>query len=275
MTPQPAFTPPDPPPKLTYLSLGWGVQSWTIAAMIALGHLPPIDVAIHSDTGYEAAHTYLHAEQWTPWLQERGLKVLTVKPNDNDIIKTWGQGTVQIPAMTLAKATGKHGQIARQCTRYWKIKPIHRTLRELLGTQRPKPASVHSWQGISLDEFTRMRSSDTAYITNVYPLVDMRMTRNDCIQWLTTHDLPVPPKSACVFCPFHRISHWKDMKSRGDADWDLAVAVDHSIRDIRQQHTLYLHPARLPLPEAIRIPEDYGAEQLEMDLPCDGGVCFN
>ena len=41
-------------PEITYLSLGWGVQSWTIAAMAALGELPPIDLAIHADTGHEA-----------------------------------------------------------------------------------------------------------------------------------------------------------------------------------------------------------------------------
>jgi len=35
---------------LRVLSLGWGVQSWTLAAMIALKELPPIDYAIHADT---------------------------------------------------------------------------------------------------------------------------------------------------------------------------------------------------------------------------------
>ena len=121
--PHPVFLPPEPPPQLTYLSLGWRVQSWTIAGMIALGELPPIDVAIHSDTGYEHLDTYRHAEAWTPWLQEHGLTVTTVQPENNDVIRTWGQGTVQIPAMTLHKSTGSHGQVARQCTRYWKITP--------------------------------------------------------------------------------------------------------------------------------------------------------
>lgn len=30
-------------PLLTILSLGWGVQSWTLAAMAALGELPKPD----------------------------------------------------------------------------------------------------------------------------------------------------------------------------------------------------------------------------------------
>ena len=120
-----------------------------------------------------------------------------------------------------------------------------------------------------------MRSSQVAYITNVYPLVELRMTRMDCIQWLQRHELPVPTKSACVFCPYQKTSHWKQIKTQGDIDWDLAVAVDTAIRNVRKQHDLFVHPARVPLEQAVSIPEDFGAHQLEMELPCDGGVCFN
>lgn len=35
---------------LKVLSLGWGVQSWTLAAMVALKELPPVDYAVHADT---------------------------------------------------------------------------------------------------------------------------------------------------------------------------------------------------------------------------------
>ena len=55
-------------PKIVQASLGWGVQSWGMVAMIALGVLPPIDYAIHSDTGYERRETYAFAKNWTPWL---------------------------------------------------------------------------------------------------------------------------------------------------------------------------------------------------------------
>ena len=42
-------------PEITYLSLGWGVRSWTIAAMAALEELPPIDL----DAAIEAKMEYL------------------------------------------------------------------------------------------------------------------------------------------------------------------------------------------------------------------------
>lgn len=49
---------PDKP--LRVLSLGWGVQSWTIAAMMAEGELPMADFAVFADTKHEAAGTYAH-----------------------------------------------------------------------------------------------------------------------------------------------------------------------------------------------------------------------
>ena len=44
------------PPEMTpfcVLSLGWGVQSWTIAAMAALGELPRFDAALHADATWD------------------------------------------------------------------------------------------------------------------------------------------------------------------------------------------------------------------------------
>jgi len=106
----------------------------------------------------------------------------------------------------------------------------------------------------------------------VYPLVDRRVTRKACIAWLMSRGLEVPPKSACTFCPFKSINSWRELKRQGGPDWQEALKVDASIRDRRPKAALYVHPARLPLAEAVKIPEDMGAQQLE--LGCDGGVCW-
>ena len=260
--------------RLRVISLGWGVQSWTLAAMVALGELPPVDYAIHADTTHEAAGTYTHAAKWTPWLEDHGVKVVTVQANRPEVVREdWGtSGSVLIPALTTDHNNGSEGQIRRQCTHDWKIMPIRRFIRSVIGA--PRPGAVESWQGISLDEWQRMRTSDVAYIENVYPLVDRRITRASCVSWLQEHGLDVPPKSACTFCPYHDLASWKRLKQAGGPDWDRAVEVDAAIRSVRPQHSLYVHPARVPLPEAIRIPEDVGAQQLELDMPCDSGMCF-
>lgn len=43
---------------MRFLSLGAGVQSSTLALMIALGELPPVDAAIFSDTHWEPRAVY-------------------------------------------------------------------------------------------------------------------------------------------------------------------------------------------------------------------------
>lgn len=56
-------------PDLTVLSLGWGVQSFTMAAMSALGELPRFDFAIQTPLTSNPKHTNL------PPVGHRGWKV--------------------------------------------------------------------------------------------------------------------------------------------------------------------------------------------------------
>ena len=151
--------------------------------------------------------------------------------------------------------------------------PIRRFIRTQV---QPRPGAVVSIQGISLDEWSRMRTSDVKYIENTYPLVDRRLTRAACVAWLQEYGLDVPVKSACVFCPYRSSSRWRRLKQSGGWDWDRAVLADEAIRWQRSKggFALYVHPARKPLPEAVRVPEDFGAEQLEFEMPCDGGTCW-
>ena len=120
-------------PELTYLSMGWGVQSFTLAAMVALGELPTIDLAIHADTGHEAQGTCDHARKWTPWLEERGLPVVTVRPPNNSVLRSDWSGSAMIPAFTLSQEDASRGQLMRQCTGDWNISPPRRYVRSLSG----------------------------------------------------------------------------------------------------------------------------------------------
>lgn len=256
------------------------MQSFTLAAMMARDELPRVDFLIHADTQHERSATYDFAERWTPWLGENGLTVITVSGGRTDAVKYARVPSVMIPAFTQDRRTAKRGQIKRQCTSDWKIGPIRRFVRAELERRglALSPGIVESWQGISLDEWRRMNESDVAYITNVYPLVDRRISRAGCVAWLQKQRLEVPPKSSCTFCPFRGIESWRGLKREGGPDWEEAVAVDATIRNKRPKAELFVHPYRRPLAQAISIPEDEGARQLalEVDLehPCDSGVCM-
>ena len=260
---------------LRVLSLGWGVQSWTLAAMAALGEIEKIDYAIHSDTTFEMGGTYTHAAKWTPWLEERGVRVARVTGDPQPSVIEKGSGAVMVPAFKHTEE-GKPVPLRRQCTKEWKIRPIRKFIRTLLDGKLP-PDRVRMIMGISWDEFHRMKDSEVGYITFDYPLVDLRMTRSHCIQWLETHSLDVPPKSACTFCPYHTLRHWKQLKSGGGPDWESAVAVDESLRNVKAGN-VFVHQYGIPLKEAVIIPEDSGVKQLTLgdsDPTCDSGFCFS
>ncbi len=240
------------------LSLGWGVQSFTLAAMSALGELEPLDAAIHADTTHDSVLTYKFAAKWTPWLEARGVKVITVKADDTEVIDR-KYNMSQIPAFNNSGGMGK-----RQCTSDWKVIPVRRKIRELSGG---KP--VEQWIGISLDEIQRANKSGVQYITNRFPLVEKRMTRAACVTWLEKNGLGVPPKSACVFCPYHGINNWRQTKAV-DEDWQEAVRVDEEIRHVSNNGlTNYLTNKRVPLVDLdLSTPEERG--QINWIDECSG-----
>jgi hypothetical protein len=245
------------------ISLGWGVQSFTLAAMVALGELEPVDYAIHADTTHENNMTYDFAKRLTPWLEERGVKVVTVKPKHTNPLDN-GYGHEDVPFYTLS-ILGKSGQGKRQCTTQWKIYPMRRYIRAHRNGEK-----VEQWIGISLDEFKRMKESDVKYITNRWPLIEKRMTRQDCATWLEKHDLEVPAKSACYFCPYHSRMEWRNIQSRGDGDWEKAVALDYLIRKAHPPYDLFLHPSRKPIEMVdFRTAEEKGQMSL-WDNECSG-----
>lgn len=189
-------------------------------------------------------------------------------------------GGILIPAFTASEAS--NGQLRRQCTQRWKVAPLRRIIRKELEQRSLStfPGVVEQWLGITKDEWQRAKDSNVSYITHRFPLLELNMSRADCLEWLAAHDLPSPGKSACTFCPYHSLAAWQGMKRENGHDWREAVDLDQTIRDKRPPYPLFVHPARVPLEQAVVIPEDFGASQLSLlesadqDAPCDSGYCF-
>jgi len=239
---------------LTVISLGWGVQSWGLAAMSALGKLPPVDVAIHADTGWERSETYAFAEKWTPWLEERGVRVVMVKGPyyGTDVMDDrW-----VTPPMFTSGPEGD-GMLYRTCTDRWKVRPMRRWIR----AQGVRAAE--QWIGITLDEAHRAKTGmPPKYIENRHPFLEMLerpYTRGMVIHWLREQGLEVPVSSSCIICPYRDDLTWRRIKQSDNGDWQRAIEVDRAIRDKRPGYKCYLHSSRKPL-EDVRL----GIEQLEM-----------
>lgn len=249
------------PIRLRALSLGAGVQSTTLALMAAHGEIGPMpDCAIFADTGWEPRAVYDHLE----WLMSDNVLPFPVHVvtagniRDNLMLAASGCRWASIPAFTRTvdrRGNVSVGMIRRQCTGDYKIVPIRRKVRELLGLTRrrsPDHAVAEQWIGISTDEIVRMKPSSEAWCVNRWPLVEQRMSRRDCQLWLARHGYPPAPKSACIGCPFHSNDAWRRIRDADPAAWAEAIAVDRAIRSglrgIRGE--VFLHRAAVPLDEA-------------------------
>lgn len=254
---------------LRVLSLGAGVQSTAVLLMSEAGELPKLDAAVFADTQWEPAEVYQHLDRLTAATATPIIRVsagsLRAEVMANARGETAGQFT-RIPVY-IRTDDGQKGMGARQCTRDYKIRPIRRVVRELM--MRAGANHVEQWVGISLDEVGRMKPSGVKYVTNVYPLVERRLTRWDCQRWLTAHGWDAP-RSACIGCPYHSDAEWRHLKA-DPAAWLDAVEVDEAIRDTQYRNgTGYLHASLVPLPEAdLSTPEDHGQLNL-FGQECEG-----
>jgi hypothetical protein len=271
---------PNPAIRLRALSLGAGVQSTALALMAAHGEVGPMpDCAVFADTGWEPRAVYEHLA----WLRSGNVlpfPVHIVSAGDirADLLRAGrGERWASIPAFTrtVRGVRVDVGMIRRQCTKDYKIVPIRRHVRALAGLTRrrsPKTPVVEQWIGISLDEVIRVKPSFETWQVNRWPLIERRMTRQDCLRWLERHGYPVPPKSSCVGCPFHDDDAWRAIRDHDPEAWASAVAVDRAIRTgIRGvRGEVFLHRSAAPLDEAdLSTPQDAG----QLDLwgnECEG-----
>ena len=267
------------PPTLTVLSLGGGVQS-SVMALMAGESLPPNgsggafdrgpDCAIFADTRWEPPSVYEHIEWLAGQLPfpvyavdngrslREDVKALT---NHSD-----SRSYVDIPVYLKGRDGESDGIGRRQCTTNYKIRPIRRRIRELLGLrprQRvPATTTVELWLGISTDEAIRMKDSRDRWMTNRYPLIEAGMSRRDCADWWAArYDRPLE-RSACVACPFQSRQRWVETKRRWPEMFAEAVEIDARLRDgLALDKTPYLHMLRVPLAEAVALDEaEMGAD---------------
>ncbi len=253
------------------LSLGAGVQSSVLALLLSrcdsrlasLGYPKP-DAAIFADTGWEPDYVYRHLDWLEEELDYRLIRVSAgdLKANLKRGLTASGHRFVDVPLFTV-DASGRKGMLRRQCTNHYKITPIYRRVRTLAGGQRgrpfPKDTHAEMWLGVSLDEVGRMKPSRESWVYHRWPLVDLGMTRRDCIDWFNA-EYPgrFLPRSACVICPYRSDQHWLELKTTEPQSYREAVEFDRWLRrrttnPVRRllNDRPYLHAERRPLESAI------------------------
>jgi hypothetical protein len=197
------------------LSFGGGVNSMALAIhLVRSNH--HIDEAIFADTGAEVPETYAYMDVARRYLEDHGIPLRVVQKPGPDLLATCKNRAVFPSA------------IWRWSTRDFKVRPIRKHYRTL---HRP----IVQYLAIAYDELERMRDSDDSSITNEYPLVDKRITREGCIRLIEDAGLPVPVKSGCWFCPFNNAERWRWLHDTHPDLYSKAVELEESSKHFPRQ----------------------------------------
>ncbi|WP_201305793.1 hypothetical protein [Streptomyces sp. GF20] len=226
--------------------------------------LPKVDCAIFADTGWEPKAVYAHLDRLEREIAKpAGIPILRVASGNirNDALDP-DRRFASMP-LHILNADGKAGMTRRQCTGEYKIKPIKKKVRELLGypypARIPRDILVEQWVGISTDEFHRAKDADVKYMRNRHPLIELGWSRADCVKYLSSRGLADTPKSSCLGCPFHGNAQWRHIRDTSPGEWADVVAFDAAIRQgnaranaggNRLLGQAFLHRYRVPLDEA-------------------------
>ena len=247
--------------KFDYLSFGAGVQT---TALLCLYKEQKVffKKAIFADTGAEPERVYNHLEKLNSLFPD-----LIVSTKRGDIVKdTIIEKYITAPVFTDDNKKGR-----RVCTARYKIDPVSNKIRELENCKNKhlKEDAFTLGLGFSIDEIWRAKENRTRWLKNVFPLLELKMSRYDCIQTLKRHDIQ-PIRSACYFCPFQSDYEWKKIKQNDPKEFEKAVQFDNKIRDLKMNHQNFIHRSKIPLNEV-----SFNEDQADLFAinDCESGYC--
>lgn len=259
------------------MSFGGGVQS---TAMLVLAARKEIDfpVALFANVGDDSENpdtlTYVAAHS-RPYAEAHGVEFVELRKvrrgGNEETILQWLDRTERTIGIPMRMANGAPGN--RTCTQQFKISVIRAELKRR-GASATSPATVGL--GISVDEWQRMRDSGHAAYINTYPLIDLGLTRESCVEIIKGAGLPVPPKSSCFFCPFTKLDDWRKMRRDHPDRFASVEALEERLNERRERlgkDHVYFSSRAVPLAQAIGTHDQVG---LFDEASCDiAGHCHS
>lgn len=265
---------------LRTFSFGGGVQSMACLVLAARGEID-FKTFLFSNVGDDSENpgtlAYLD-EHAHPFAARHGLDLRVLqrhsRAGEPETIyqRLVTPGSRRLPIPVRMGNTGAPG--TRACTADFKIRVIAKWQRDH-GATADDPAVAGL--GISLDEFQRARTdSGFPYQRLEYPLIERRLTREDCKEIILSAGLPIPPKSSCWFCPLQRVGDWQWKRDHQPALFERAAQLEDLLNDRRdtlgKDHIFFSRRLK-PLRDAFGKTALPVVGEEELDL-CEGTHCF-
>ncbi|MGW2871324.1 phosphoadenosine phosphosulfate reductase [Kitasatospora sp. NPDC001225] len=261
------------------ISYGGGVQSTALLVLAAEGQIdyPTFLFAnVGDDSEHPATLSYIR-DIAAPYAANAGIELHQLRRTRRDgttetLMERLNRPDTRSIPIPVRMANGAPGR--RSCTADFKIKVVGRWLRQH-GATANDPANVGI--GISLDEIHRAnRRRSEPHEQVEYPLLDLRLRRDDCEHIIQEAGLPVPPKSSCFFCPFRTVGAWHQQRQDEPELFAKSVELEKAVNERRAamgRDPAYLTRYGRPLAEAIPAQRDEAPEEAE-DSGCDSGWCM-
>ena len=268
---------------LRVISYGGGVQS-TALLVLAARRVIDFGMFLFANVGDDSEDpaTLAYIQRYAkPYAALHGIQLIELlrRRRDGTAETLYGRltkpGSRSLP-IPVRMSNGAPG--TRSCTSNFKVQVVGRWLKTH-GASEATPATVGI--GISLDEIERLTNRRaTAYERCVYPLLDHNppLRRIDCQRVIRSAGLPVPPKSACWFCPFHRPSTWAEIRRDRPEIFARACDLEDLLNTRRAslgKDPVWLTRFNRPLTEAVKQAQQMlpGFDATD-DITCDNGACF-
>lgn len=262
------------------ISYGGGVQSTAMLVLAAEGKIDA-SLALFSNVGDDSEHpaTLEYVRNVAvPWCAEQGIELVELHPErGGKRVTIYSEIMRDDSARDVIPVFGYTGRpLSRTCTANFKIATLGRELRRR-GANKNDPATVMI--GISVDEIERAgRGRYESWERRTYPLLDLGLRRSDCEEVIRKAGLPVPPKSSCFFCPYHRPLVWAEMRRDEPQLFDKAVALERHMNARNANNgrqPVFLTRTLRPLDESI---QEAQQSLFTHDGPgedgCDSGYCW-
>lgn len=234
------------------VSYGGGINSTAMIVYLVKNKFP-LDYVVFSDTGNEMPETYEYLKIIQKYLMKKRIPFKIVKVRNNTSLSDRCLKRKVIPS-----------QIWRWCTRDMKVTPIHAFYRKL-------HAHIYQYMGIDYDEVHRMKPAKVDYVTNLYPLIDYKIGREECVNLIKKARLPIPIKSGCYMCPFNNMDRWAEIHKNHPDLYRHAIKIEENSKHFGKQS---LAPKGYTLRQLGKIlKKNKKLPMVDVDSPC-GSECM-
>jgi len=231
---------------------------------------------VFADTGGELPRTYEHTAQMSKLCKEWwGVEIQTVRTTFRGEYETLEEKCLRLKVLPSLAYGWK------TCSQKFKIEPQHALVSDFLKfqglTEATQAIGYDAKEGHRETKMKQQKIKGGRILTNWYPLIEWGWDRAVCVRAILRHNLPLPGKSSCFFCPAMKRPEIIKLKAEHPEYYLRALAMEKDLKVMGRVKGLYMG---VPWSEVVDADEAQGKlfewvdEHATPKTPCgcyDGG----